>query len=612
MAMTIQQAQLAAMQLRAKRPELQNMAVGDLVAQIMASEGEGQPGAGGGGLANLFATPLSPASPAPMEAARLVAPKPTAQMFPAANASKAPNPLSWMGANPSSGYGAKRPTGSHQGIDYPVPKGTPIGTPAPGVVEVAKSDPINGNYVVVRHPNGQSTSYSHLDGIGVEPGQSVNAGDVLGTSGNTGRVRGKNGGYHLHLGARDEKNNRIDPRRILKDPSVLGVAREGTDPVRTAAVAAAAPQAVAVAAPTGETMAAPKGEPSRFRPMFEQKQAELQQLKASIPAGKEPSAEQASQLRTLSGVVSQLKGLVAAEEGAVVNAERAALLERQKSRLGREEELIERTRKLAPGNALIAFGNALAGAKPGEKFASALARGLQAGSESYTGARDAREASLRGIEEKRDDLILKNRELIEKARADAINLINSGATVTEGEMRLANLNQEGVNNLAEAPFKLKKLKAEATEATVKADNAQAVINAGLEESRSRTISNLRPPASGGGSGGYTPSQLFNRANTSRVQLKELEEKIIEADENGDYVNAEQMLRQYGVQRDVYNQNAVAAGLAPVTIRGFPVNLPGYEAYVKRNKRHPSGKTYVMPGQGGGGSTGTIVSSKPIK
>jgi hypothetical protein len=73
-----------------------------------------------------------------------------------------------------------------------------------------------------------------------------------------------------------------------------------------------------------------------------------------------------------------------------------------------------------------------------------------------------------------------------------------------------------------------------------------------------------------------------------------------------------MLRQYGVQRDVYNQNAVAAGLAPVTIRGFPVNLPGYEDYVKRNKRHPSGKTYVMPGQGGGGSTGTIVSSKPIK
>jgi len=483
--MTIQQAQLAAMQLRAKRPELQNMAVGDLVAQIMASEGEGQPGAGGGGLANLFATPLSPASPAPMEAARLVAPKPTAQMFPAANASKAPNPLSWMGANPSSGYGAKRPTGSHQGIDYPVPKGTPIGTPAPGVVEVAKSDPINGNYVVVRHPNGQSTSYSHLDGIGVEPGQSVNAGDVLGTSGNTGRVRGKNGGYHLHLGARDEKNNRIDPRRILKDPSVLGVAREGTDPVRTAAVAAAAPQAVAVAAPTGETMAAPKGEPSRFRPMFEQKQAELQQLKASIPAGKEPSAEQASQLRTLSGVVSQLKGLVAAEEGAVVNAERAALLERQKSRLGREEELIERTRKLAPGNALIAFGNALAGAKPGEKFASALARGLQAGSESYTGARDAREASLRGIEEKRDAFTLQKIDALQKARDEAIRLADSGVQMTRDQLTLAGLEDADIVNLATQEDRISEVASRASEAKTKADRAGESIDADIDETKAR-------------------------------------------------------------------------------------------------------------------------------
>jgi hypothetical protein len=470
MAMTIQQAQMAAMQLRSKRPDLQNMAVGDLVAQIMASEGAGQPAAGVGGLANLFATPLSPASPAPMEAAPLVAPKPTAQMFPAANASKAPNPLSWMGANPSSGYGAKRSTGSHQGIDYPVPKGTPIGTPAPGVVEVAKSDPINGNYVVVRHPNGQSTSYSHLDGIGVEPGQSVNAGDVLGTSGNTGRVRGKNGGYHLHLGARDEKNNRIDPRRILKDPSVLGTAPDREPAVAAGIDSAAAP----VAAPAA--MDAPKGRASRFRQMFEQKQAEFQEkqaaLTAATPKDGKPPAQLVYDLGILSDELRQLKGLVTAEEGAVVDTERAAVLERQASRLGREEELIERTRKLAPGNALIAFGNALAGAKPGEKFASALARGLQAGSESYTGARDTREASLRGIEEKRDAFDIQKMDALDAARDRAIALQSGEGARTTSAMALRAARAAGQLGETLDPLKVSVAQSEEKTARIAAEFAR--------------------------------------------------------------------------------------------------------------------------------------------
>jgi len=486
--MTIQQAQMAAMQLRSKRPDLQNMAVGDLVAQIMASEGAGQPAAGVGGLANLFATPLSPASPAPMEAAPLVAPKPTAQMFPAANASKAPSSLSWMGVPPSSGYGVNRATGTHPGIDYPVPNGTPIGTPAPGVVEVAKKDDINGNYVVVRHPSGKKTSYSHLSGFNVKVGQPVNEGDVLGTSGASGRVRGKNGGYHLHFGVRDEKNNRINPSGVLSNPSALGVAREGTAPDREPAVAAGIDSAAApVAAPANEPMAAPKGEPSRFRQQFEQKQAELQQLKASIPAGKEPSAEQASQLRTLSGVVSQLKGLVAAEEGAVVNAERAAVLERQTARLGREEELIERTRKLAPGNALIAFGNALAGAKPGEKFASALARGLQAGSESYTGARDAREASLRGIEEKRDAFTLQKIDAIDKARADAIALQSAGVQMTREQLTLAGLEDADIVNLATQPDRISEVASRASEAKTRAEKAGETIDAENAVRRAQVI-----------------------------------------------------------------------------------------------------------------------------
>jgi hypothetical protein len=77
MAMTPQQARMKAMQLQSLRPELRGMAIEDVMAQIIASEGAETPGAGGGGLANLFPTQLSPASPAPMQPARLVAPKPT-------------------------------------------------------------------------------------------------------------------------------------------------------------------------------------------------------------------------------------------------------------------------------------------------------------------------------------------------------------------------------------------------------------------------------------------------------------------------------------------------------------------------------------------------------
>lgn len=468
--MTIQQAQMAAMQLRARKPELQNMAVGDLVAQIMASEGAGQPAAGVGGLANLFATPLSPASPAPMQPAMLEAPKPTSLIVPGAENSSA-DPLSWMKSGVTSGYG-QRASGMHQGVDYGISKGTPVGVPAPGVVEVAKKDNINGNYVVVRHPNGQSTSYSHLSALNVKPGQTVEKGDVLGASGNTGRVRGKNGGYHLHLGARDEKNNRIDPRGILKDPSVLGTA-----PARESAVSAGIDSAAApAAAPTGQTMDAPKGRASRFRPMFEQKQAEFQQmqdaLKAATPKDGKPPAQMAYDLGILSDELRQLKGLVTAEEGAVVDAERAAILERKAGRLGREEELIERTRRLAPGNALIAFGNALAGAKPGEKFASALARGLQAGSESYTGARDTREASLRGIEEKRDAFDIQRMDALDAARERAIALQAGGDDRTKGLIALKAARGEG--QLAEAlnPLKVSVAQSEEKVAKVTADYAK--------------------------------------------------------------------------------------------------------------------------------------------
>ena len=130
--------------------------------------------------------------------------------------------LGWANSSVTSPYGEKRSYEVHPGIDFGVANKTPIGVVGGGVVETASRDNVNGNYVIVRHPNGMTTSYSHLSTLDVKPGQQLGAGDLVGLSGNTGRVRGASGGYHLHFGAKDAEGRRIDPNDILKDPSILG------------------------------------------------------------------------------------------------------------------------------------------------------------------------------------------------------------------------------------------------------------------------------------------------------------------------------------------------------------------------------------------------------
>lgn len=130
--------------------------------------------------------------------------------------------LGWANSSVTSPYGEKRSYEVHPGIDFGVANKTPIGVVGGGVVETASHDNVNGNYVIVRHPNGMTTSYSHLSTLHVKPGQQLGAGDLVGLSGNTGRVRGASGGYHLHFGAKDAEGRRIDPNDILKDPSILG------------------------------------------------------------------------------------------------------------------------------------------------------------------------------------------------------------------------------------------------------------------------------------------------------------------------------------------------------------------------------------------------------
>ena len=106
------------------------------------------------------------------------------------------------GALPSSspkgdkfGYSSWRKR-NHNGIDYPLPQGTPISVIQPGIVaDAGFRNNGYGNQVKVNHPGGVSSFYAHLSSINVTSGQKIDPGTVIGKIGTTGHSTGP----HLHF-----------------------------------------------------------------------------------------------------------------------------------------------------------------------------------------------------------------------------------------------------------------------------------------------------------------------------------------------------------------------------------------------------------------------------
>ncbi len=86
----------------------------------------------------------------------------------------------------------------HQGVDIPLKTGDPVYATFTGKVRISKYWGAFGNLVVIRHDNGIETFYGHLSKRYVEVGDWVNAGDVIGLGGSTGRSTGP----HLHFETR--------------------------------------------------------------------------------------------------------------------------------------------------------------------------------------------------------------------------------------------------------------------------------------------------------------------------------------------------------------------------------------------------------------------------
>ena len=86
----------------------------------------------------------------------------------------------------------------HQGQDITVKSGTPIYSPADGIVKRAYYAGGFGNHIKLDHGNGYTTLFAHLSKIKVKHGQQVSRGEVIGLTGNTGRSTAPHLHYEIH------------------------------------------------------------------------------------------------------------------------------------------------------------------------------------------------------------------------------------------------------------------------------------------------------------------------------------------------------------------------------------------------------------------------------
>ncbi|GIR29692.1 peptidase M23 [bacterium] len=86
----------------------------------------------------------------------------------------------------------------HQGQDITVKSGTPIYSPADGIVKRAYYAGGFGNHIKLDHGNGYTTLFAHLSKIKVKHGQKVSRGEVIGLTGNTGRSTAPHLHYEIH------------------------------------------------------------------------------------------------------------------------------------------------------------------------------------------------------------------------------------------------------------------------------------------------------------------------------------------------------------------------------------------------------------------------------
>jgi peptidoglycan LD-endopeptidase LytH len=117
-------------------------------------------------------------------------------------------------------WGNARASGRrHEGIDIFAPKGTPVLSTTRGIVTRVGTNRLGGQVVWILGPGLERHYYAHLNRYATfRAGDRVEAGEIIGYSGDTGNARG--GAAHLHYGIyRHGAAQNPYPRLVARDTS---------------------------------------------------------------------------------------------------------------------------------------------------------------------------------------------------------------------------------------------------------------------------------------------------------------------------------------------------------------------------------------------------------
>ena len=106
----------------------------------------------------------------------------------------------------------------HEGVDIFAVRGTPVTSTSRGIVTAVRERGLGGRQVWIRGPGGESHYYAHLEqwAPGLQAGDMVEAGTLLGTVGDTGNARGTP--PHLHYGIYGNEGARDPLPRLRAAP----------------------------------------------------------------------------------------------------------------------------------------------------------------------------------------------------------------------------------------------------------------------------------------------------------------------------------------------------------------------------------------------------------
>ena len=126
-------------------------------------------------------------------------------------------PFQWPLLGPITGvFGSQRvyngvPGRPHYGVDVAAPVGTPVSTPAPGMVTLAHQDMFySGGTLIIDHGHGLSSTLIHLSKVLVEVGDEVVPGDVVALVGAGGRATGPHLDWRMNW-----FKSRVDPQLLV-------------------------------------------------------------------------------------------------------------------------------------------------------------------------------------------------------------------------------------------------------------------------------------------------------------------------------------------------------------------------------------------------------------